>query len=76
MKENKELKILSFDSVTKLKNIEPLIDSKVEYVRLDSMDNNGNTKPMLFDRSVLGKVPTIRHLILRYKELQWIKNAM
>lgn len=68
MRKNEALKIISFHMVSKLNNIEPLIDSKVEYVCLDSMDNNGNMKPMLFDRAVLEKAPTIQHLILRYKK--------
>ena len=49
MSNNKELKVLSFVYITKLKDIEALKDSCVEYINFDTSDNFGNKKPILFD---------------------------
>ena len=67
MKENRQLKVISCDCITKLRNIESLRDSSVEYVRFDSSDNYGNTKPILFDPSVLDQMPHLKHVSLVYK---------
>ena len=66
MKDNRQLKAISFDAITKLGNIESLRDSSVEYVRFDSSDNSGNTKPILFDPSVLDQMPHLKHVSLVY----------
>lgn len=68
MKENRLLQAISFVSVTKLKNIENLRASTVEYVCLDSMDNGGKTKNMLFDPSVFGQMEHLKRLILNYTD--------
>ena len=66
MKDNRQLKVISFDAITKLRNIESLRDSSVEYLRFDSSDNSGNTKPILFDPSVLDQMPQLKHISLVY----------
>ena len=66
MTDNRQLKVISFDAITKLRNIEALQDSSVEYVRFDSSDNSGNTKPILFDPSVLDQMRQIKHVSLIY----------
>ena len=66
MKDNRQLKVISFDAITKLRNIESLRDSSVEYLRFDSSDNSGNTKLILFDPSVLDQMPQLKHISLVY----------
>lgn len=69
MKNNKDLKILSFDSITKLTDINSLKDTNVEYVSFDSRNNGGSRKEMLFDRSVFDDMPNLKHLKLVYKSV-------
>lgn len=66
MRDNKQLKAISFDCITKLRNIESLRDSSVEYIRFDSSDNSGNTKPILFDPSIFDQMRQIKHISLVY----------
>ena len=68
MKNNQKLKIISFISVTKLSNIDALINSNVEYITFNSADNSGNKKYMLFDKSVFDKMSDLKHLTLIYKD--------
>ncbi len=68
MEGNPSLQVLSFVHVTKLRHIEGLAHSKLEYVCFDSGDLYGNKKEMLFDKSVLDKVATLKHLSLMYKK--------
>ncbi len=68
MRGNPRLQALSFTYVTKLRHIEALTYSNLEYICFDSMDLSGNKKEMLFDQSVLDRVTTLKHLILEYKE--------
>ncbi len=68
MKDNKQLKVISFDAISKLKSIETLKDSAVEYIHLDSSDNNGNRKPALFDLKVFEQMQNLKHIFLGYKD--------
>ncbi len=68
MKDNKHLKVISFEAISKLKNIETLRDSSVEYIHLDSSDNNGNRKPVFFDPIFFEQMQHIKHISLRYKD--------
>lgn len=66
MEHNEKLKVISFDSITKLKYIETLKDSKVEYINFDSLFDSGKKHKMLFDKSVFKEIPTLKYLNLRY----------
>jgi hypothetical protein len=70
MRHNENLKILSFAYITKLQNIEYLIESNVEYVNFDSSDNSGNEGETLFDETIFKKMPGLKHLFLTYKAKQ------
>lgn len=72
MSTNTKLKVISFEFVTKLREIETLKKSSVEYATFDSADNCGNRKEMLFDRSVFADVPKLKHLTLAYKYGEYI----
>ena len=63
---NKQLKVISFAAISKLNRIETLKYSGVEYISLDSADNNGHTKKALFDTSVFEQMPHLKHLSLNY----------
>lgn len=67
MKNNSALKALSFVNIKKLRNVETLIDSCLEYICFDSMDNSGNKEEMLFDPSVLSQIKSLKHVSLNYK---------
>ena len=67
MKENKELQVVSFLTFSKLKKISSLEFSSVKYVTLDSEDNSGNRKKMLFDTSVFNRMPNLKHLKLSFR---------
>ncbi len=67
MRNNVNLKVLSFICATKIKNVDSLINSGVAYVTLDSTDNNGNQKQMCFDREIFYSMPKLKHLTLSYK---------
>lgn len=67
MKRNKNLSVISFVQVSKIRNVSPLLNSNVEYVALDSMDNSGNKKECLIeDLEVFNKIPNLKHLNLCY----------
>ena len=63
---NKQLKVISFVAISKLSRIETLKASSVEYICLDSSDNNGHTKKASFDKSVFEQMPNLKHLTLNY----------
>lgn len=69
MRNNKELRALSFENISKLAHIETLKDSNLEYVSFDSIDNSSNRKQMLFDRSVFDEMPNLKHLRLVYSRV-------
>ena len=68
MSENKHLRVISCIMISKLSRIEALKQSHVEYICLDSSDNNGHTKTALFDVSVFEKMPHLKHLSLTYSD--------
>lgn len=68
MTNNQELKVISCTAISKLKNIDTLKDSLVEYVCLDSSDNNGHRKPILFDPFVFDQMRYLKHLSLIYSD--------
>ena len=67
MSNNKDLKVVSFLYITKLLEIDYLINSNVEYITFDSSDNSGNRKDMLFNKSIFDEIPKLKHLTLTYK---------
>ena len=68
MKENKQLKVISCMSISKLRDIDALKDSGVEYLYLNSESTLGGRKPMLFDPVVIGQMKKLKHLTLVYKD--------
>lgn len=64
MQNNLDLKVLSFLYVTKLKHIENLVDSSIEYINFDSSDNFGKKKELSIDKSVFKRMATLKHLFL------------
>ena len=70
MTDNQSLKVISFSAISKLNSIEALKNSAVEYVSLDSSDNNGNKKKISFDTSAFESMPRLKHLSLIYSDSQ------
>ena len=68
VKKNDFLKVLSFVNVTKLRSIETLTNSRIEYINFDSSDNSGNKKEMLFNKSIFNSMPDLKYLFLAYKQ--------
>lgn len=66
MSNSLQLKVLSFTMISKLNNIEALKHSYIEYIHLDSMDNNGHRKPALFDIRTFEQIPKLKHLSLQF----------
>lgn len=65
---NKQLKVISCISISKLSRIEALKQSHVEYVCFDSSDNDGHAKKTLFDVSVFEQMSHLKHLSLTYSD--------
>lgn len=61
MKNNSGLQVLSFVYATKLKHIENLVDSSVEYINFDSSDNFGKKRKLLIDVSVFSKMKKLKY---------------
>ena len=59
---SKELKVISFVAISKLSRIETLKASSVEYICLDSSDNNGRTKKGSLDKSVFEQIPIVKSI--------------
>lgn len=69
VQQNDKLAVLSFLTVTKLRNIDTLRESHIEYITFDSSDNCGNLKPCLLENpGIFQEVPTLKHLRLVYQE--------
>lgn len=68
MTDNRQLKVISFITISKLSRIEALKQSFVEYVCFDSSDNNGHAKNALFDVSIFPQMPYLKHLSLTYSD--------
>lgn len=70
MENNRELEVLSFVSISKLRDVSSLKNSNVKYVTFDSADNSGNRKDCLIeDMSVFEQMPQLNHLNLVYKNV-------
>ncbi len=71
MEKNTSIEALSFITVSKIKNISDLQNSKVRYVNFDSSDNCGNKKECIFlNPNVFENMPDLKHLKLFYKNLE------
>lgn len=69
VQKNQKLEVLSFLSITRLRNIDSLRDSQIKYITFDSSDNNGNRKDCLFEnREIFQEMPALEHLCLIYKK--------
>lgn len=68
MTNNERLRIISFTSISRLSRIGTLGSSSVEYVCLDSSDNYGRKRPILFDASVFDQMQELKHLTLRFSD--------
>lgn len=66
MKDNMNLKAISFSTVYKLRSIEALKYSSVEYVHIDSIDASGHTKPALFEIPGFEELPHVRYLSIDF----------
>lgn len=66
MANSTNLKAISFTSISKLTDIETLKHSHIEYIHLDSMDNNGQKKPALFDIATFEQIPKLKYLSLNF----------
>ena len=64
------LKVISFDMVSKLNDIETLKQSFVEYIHLNCVDNNGRKKSALFNASVFEQMPHLRYLSLDFANME------
>lgn len=69
MENNNNLKALSFETISKLKDIDSLAKSTVEYINFHSMYPNGLIKEMLFDKATFYKMPNLKQLNLQYKNV-------
>lgn len=70
MENNKKLSVISFVSISKIRDVSTLLSSTVEYVKLDSMGNSGDKKECLIDNiEIFNKVPNLKHLSLCYKKV-------
>jgi len=71
MEGNKKLKVLSFDFITKLQNVDDLKKSTVEYLSLNGESLSGYKVNFLVeDLSIFEKIPNLKHLTLNYKKLK------
>lgn len=69
VQQNEKLTVLSFLTITKLRNVDALRKSHIEYITFDSSDNCGNRKPCLLENpDVFQEIPTLKHLMLVYKK--------
>lgn len=69
VQKNEQLSVLSFLSMTKLRDVDGLRKSHIEYIAFDSSDNCGNLKPCLLENpEVFREIPTLKHLKLVYKQ--------
>lgn len=64
MQNNMHLIALSFVYVTKLRDIENLVTSSVEYINIDSSDNCGRKRKLLIDKAVFSKMKKLKYSFL------------
>ncbi len=65
---NTELKILSCIMMSKLSIVETLKTSYLEYICLDSSDNNGRKKKAQFNMSAFEQMKYLKHLSIIYSD--------
>ena len=70
MTDTTNLKIISFNMISNLSDIETLKNSFVEYVHLDCIDNNGYKKTALFNLSIFEQMPRLRYLSLDFADCE------
>lgn len=71
MENNVNLKALSFLFTTKLKNIEALAKSTVEYITFDGESaSTYMTSHQFADLSIFQRIPNLKHLTINYKNLK------
>ena len=69
VQKNQKLEVLSFLTVTKLRNIDSLRNSQIQYITFDSSDNCGNRKPCLLENTeVFREISTLKYLKLIYNK--------
>lgn len=71
MNNNTGLKVLSFERITKLSNIEDLINTNIEYITFDSRNLLGQTKyDFNGNIDIFEKMIKLKHLKLQYKNIK------
>ncbi|MBQ8575368.1 MAG: hypothetical protein IJ447_04905 [Clostridia bacterium] len=69
MENNRALEVLSFVSISKLRDVSSLKNSNVKYITFDSTGIYPNRKELLIeDMSVFEQMPQLEHLKLLYKK--------
>lgn len=69
MENNRDLEVLSFVSISKLRDVSDLKNSTIKYITLDSTGIYPNRKELLIeDMSVFEQMPDLMHLKLLYKK--------
>ena len=77
MSNNANLKVLSFDQITKLSKIDDLINTDIEYITFDSRNNLGQTKYEFSGNiDVFKQMTKLKHLKLHYKNLKVDKKIV
>lgn len=71
MSYNTNLKVLSFDRISKLSKIDDLINTNIEYISFDSRKNLGQTKyEFNSNMDVFKQMKNLKHLKLYYKNVK------
>jgi len=71
MSNNTNLKVLSFDHISKLSKIEDLVNTNIEYITFDSRNNIGQTKYQFSgNMNVFKEMKNLKHLKLHYKNIK------
>lgn len=71
MERNKKLRVLSFVFITKLSNVDDLMKSTIEYLKLDGESHSGYEVDFLVkDISIFESMSKLKYLTLNYKNLK------
>ncbi len=66
---NETLEVISFNFVTKLKDVSNLVSTNIKYINIDSRDSIGNRKELLIeDITVFDRIKSLEHLKLEFKK--------
>ena len=77
MSNNINLKVLSFDRISKLSKIEDLVNTNIEYITFDSRNNLGQTKyEFSGNLDVFKQMKKLKHLKLHYKNVKVDKRIV